>query len=98
MTGALHVPEHHDLDEAPDVQGVGRRVEPDVARDPAGRGGGVQRLEIRALVEESALDERAQELRTERCGFNRGSGQRGCGVHGDCAIREVSSRIVSGRV
>ena len=36
MAGALHVPEQHDLDKAPRVQRVGRRVEPDVARDPAG--------------------------------------------------------------
>ena len=66
MTGALHVPEHHDLDEAPDVQRVGGRVEADIARDSTGRGRGVQRSEVGALVEEAALDDGAQELRAER--------------------------------
>ena len=66
MARALHVPQHHDLDEAPDVQRIGGRVEPDVSRDRSGCGGGVQRFEVGALVEVPALDERAQELRAER--------------------------------
>ena len=67
VAGALHVPEHHDLDQAPDVERIGGGVEPDVARDTAGRGGGVQPFEVGALVEEPALDEGAQEFRAERC-------------------------------
>ena len=67
MTGALHVPEQHDRDEASDMQRIGRRVEPDVARNPAGSGGGVQRPEVGALVEVAALDERAQELGANGC-------------------------------
>ena len=55
---------------APDVKRIRRRVEPDVAGDPAGGGSRVQRLEVGALVDVAALDERAEELRLEggRCG------------------------------
>ena len=74
MAGTLHVPEQHDLDKASDVKGIGRRVEPDVAGDPAGGGGRVQRLEIGALVDVAALDEGAQELRSQGGGRN-GHGQ-----------------------
>ena len=66
MARALHVAQHHDLDEAPDVQRIGGRVEPDVSGDPSGCGGGVQRFEVGALVKEAAFDERPQELRAER--------------------------------
>ena len=63
MAGSLHVPEHHDLDEAPDMQRIGGRVEPDVTGDSTGSGSAVQRVDVSALVDESALEERAQELR-----------------------------------
>ena len=65
MAGALHVPQQHDLDEASGVQGVGRRVEPDVAGDPARGRRRVQRFEVGALVEIAPLGEGAQELRAE---------------------------------
>ena len=78
MAGALHVPEQHDLDEAPDVQGVGRRVEPDVAGNPAGDGGRVQRFEVGALVDVAALDEGAEQNGAKRCRCGRG-----CGGHGE---------------
>ena len=57
------------------MQGIGRCVEPDVARDPARGGGRVQPFEVGALVEIAALGERAQELRFQGGRWNGHSGR-----------------------
>ena len=64
VAGALHPAQHHDADEVADVQAVGGAVEADVGGQPLPRRERVDRVEIGRLVDEAALCQLADELRT----------------------------------
>ncbi len=62
MAGLLQPAQHHDLNQAADMQAVGSGVEADVGHDDALGRRLVQRLQVGALVNVAALAEHAQEV------------------------------------
>ena len=60
MPGLLQPAEHHDLDQAPDVEARRRRVEPDIAADDFCGGERIERRRIGRLVDIAALVEQPE--------------------------------------
>jgi len=61
----LQPPQHHDLDQAADMEGRRGTVKPDVSRNNAFRRGGVQCVKVGTLVNEAACLQFIQKLRCE---------------------------------
>ena len=70
MTRLLQPPEHHDGDQAPHVQAVGRGIEADVGGDDSRARALIEGRGVGLLMDVAALDERAQEVGFE---FSHGS-------------------------
>ena len=70
VPGLLQPAQHHDLDQRAHMQAGGRGVEPDIGRDRSRRACGVQRLDVRGLVDEAAFLKDTDEV-----GFRRGHGR-----------------------
>ena len=62
VAGALQPAQHHDLHQRADMQAVRRRIEADIGGHRRVGGEGVEGVEIRALVQVTALDDRADEI------------------------------------
>jgi hypothetical protein len=56
VAGALQEAQQHDADEAADMQAGGGEIDADLGGEAALREQGIQRIEIRALMHESARD------------------------------------------
>jgi hypothetical protein len=73
VAGLLQAAQHHDLDQAADVQGRRGGVEADIGRDDPAGGRRVQFLRMGDLVDIAARLQGLEEFRLEGCGGGHGS-------------------------